>query len=109
MAAQLQGDWLELATASGSTIRVLKAAHPRARRLRLTVTPKGARVSYPDGTHPAQVSAFLRSHADWLEKKLDELNLIVKPMPPSSRCAAKRCCWTGPRVRTRGWNRSTAA
>ena len=82
MAAELQGDWLELATASGSTIRVLKAAHPRARRLRLTVTPKGARVSYPNGTHPSQVSAFLRSHADWLERKLDELNLIVKPLPP---------------------------
>lgn len=82
MAQQLEGDWLELATTGGSTIRVLKAAHPRARRLRLTVTPKGARVSYPRGTHPAQVSAFLRSHADWLEQKLDELNLLVKPLPP---------------------------
>ncbi|HET6430679.1 M48 family metallopeptidase [Dyella sp.] len=82
MAQHLEGDWLELATATGSTIRVLRAAHPRARRLRLTVTPKGARVSYPHGTHPAQVSAFLRSHADWLEQKLDELNLLVKPLPP---------------------------
>jgi len=82
MAQHLEGDWLELATAGGNTIRVLKAAHPRARRLRLTVTPKGARVTYPDGTHPAQVSAFLRHHADWLEQKLDELNLIVKPLPP---------------------------
>ncbi len=82
MAQHLEGDWLELATADGHTIRVLKAAHPRARRLRLTVTPKGARVTYPDGTHPAQVSAFLRHHADWLEQKLDELNLIVKPLPP---------------------------
>ena len=82
MAQQLEGDWLELATADGHTIRVQKAAHPRARRLRLTVTPKGARVSYPDGTHPAQVSAFLRHHADWLEQKLDELNLVVKPLPP---------------------------
>ncbi len=81
MAQHLEGDWLELATATGSTIRVLKAAHPRARRLRLTVTPTGARVSYPHGTHPAQVSAFLRSHADWLQQKLDELNLLVKPLP----------------------------
>jgi predicted metal-dependent hydrolase len=64
MAQHLEGDWLELATTAGSTIRVLKAAHPRARRLRLTVTPTGARVSYPHGTPPAQVSAFLRSHAD---------------------------------------------
>ncbi len=82
MAQHLEGDWLELATAGGNTIRVLKAAHPRARRLRLTVTPKGARVTYPDGTHPAQVSAFLRHHADWLEQKLDELNLVAKPRPP---------------------------
>jgi predicted metal-dependent hydrolase len=82
MAQHLEGDWLELATTGGSIIRVLKAAHPRARRLRLTVTSKGARVSYPNGTHPAQVSAFLRVHADWLEKKLDELNLVDKPLPP---------------------------
>jgi len=81
MAQHLEGDWLELATISGNTIMVLKAAHPRARRLRLTVTPKGARVSYPQGTHPAQVNAFLRSHAEWLEQKLDELNLIMKPLP----------------------------
>ncbi len=82
MAQHLEGDWLELATAGGNSIMVLKAAHPRARRLRLTITTKGARVSYPRGTHPAQVSAFLRSHADWLEQKLDELHLIVKPLPP---------------------------
>jgi predicted metal-dependent hydrolase len=82
MAQHLEGDWLELSTADGHVIRVLKAAHPRARRLRLTVTPKGARVSYPSGTHPAQVTAFLRHHADWLEHKLDELNLIVKPLAP---------------------------
>jgi predicted metal-dependent hydrolase len=81
MAQHLVGDWLELATTTGGTIRVLKAVHPRARRLRLTVTPTGARVSYPQGTHPAQVNAFLRNHADWLEQKLDELNLAVKPLP----------------------------
>ncbi|HEV7777811.1 MAG TPA: YgjP-like metallopeptidase domain-containing protein [Luteibacter sp.] len=76
-----QDDWLELATATG-TIRVLKSAHPRARRLRLTVTPKGARLTYPNGTHMSQVSAFLRHHADWLERKLDELNLDTKPLTP---------------------------
>ena len=82
MAQHLEGDWLELATAGGNTIRVLKSAHPRARRLRLTVTPKGARVTYPPGMHPAKISAFLRSHADWLEQKLDELQLLLKPLPP---------------------------
>ncbi|WEN15861.1 SprT family zinc-dependent metalloprotease [Rhodanobacter sp. AS-Z3] len=82
MAQHLEGDWLELATVGGSLIRVLKSAHPRARRLRLTITPQGARVTYPVGTHPAQVSAFLRTHAEWLEQKLDELHLIVEPLPP---------------------------
>lgn len=77
-----EGDWLELATATGGTIRVLKAAHPRARRLRLTVTPKGARLTYPNGTHVAQMTAFLRHHADWLEQKLDEFNLDGEPLPP---------------------------
>lgn len=82
MAQHLEGDWLVVATTAGRMLRVRKAAHPRARRLRLTVTTKGARISYPSGTHLAQVHAFLRDHADWLEQKLDELNLNVPPPPP---------------------------
>ena len=76
------GEWLELATLHGGTIKVLKSAHPRARRLRLTVTPRGARVSYPRGTHPAQVYAFLREHSDWLERKLGELHVPKRGPPP---------------------------
>jgi len=77
-----EGDWLELSTPTGGVIRVLKAAHPRARRLRLTVTPKGARLTYPNGTHTAQMAAFLRHHADWLEQKLGEFHMDAKPLPP---------------------------
>ena len=75
-------NYLELSTPKGETIKVLRAAHPRARRLRLTVTSGGARVSYPEGTHPAQVFAFLRKHANWLERKLDELQLDQVGPPP---------------------------
>lgn len=74
-------EWLELSTPAGGTIRVLKAAHPRARRLRLTVTPKGARLTYPNGTHPAQMTAFLRHHAGWLEQKLGEFHMDATPLP----------------------------
>jgi predicted metal-dependent hydrolase len=74
-------NYLELATDTGETIKVLRSAHPRARRLRLTVTSGGARVSVPSGTHPAQVFAFLRKHADWLERKLDELHIEDAPPP----------------------------
>ncbi|HEX7112299.1 MAG TPA: SprT family zinc-dependent metalloprotease [Mizugakiibacter sp.] len=73
---------LELSTPTGGTIKVVKAPHPRSRRLRLTVTPGGARVTYPHGTHPAEVFAFLRRHADWLERKLDELHLKHRGPPP---------------------------
>jgi predicted metal-dependent hydrolase len=75
-------NYLELSTPTGETIKVLRQAHPRARRLRLTVTSGGARVSYPHGTHPAQVFAFLRKHANWLERKLDELQLDNSGPPP---------------------------
>ena len=75
-------NYLELSTPNGETIKVLKKAHPQARRLRLTVTSGGARLSYPEGTHPAQVHAFLRKHADWLERKLDELQLDGGGPPP---------------------------
>ncbi|MGA9334933.1 MAG: SprT family zinc-dependent metalloprotease [Rudaea sp.] len=75
MKASGDNPYLELATPAGDTIKVLRNAHPRARRLRLTVTYGGARVSYPQGTHPAQVFAFLRKHADWLERKLGEFKL----------------------------------
>lgn len=74
--------YLELSTPAGETIKVLRTSHPRARRLRLTVTPGGARVSYPQGTHPAQVFAFLRKHANWLERKLDELTVDGDAPPP---------------------------
>jgi len=74
--------YLELSTPTGETIKVLKQAHPRARRLRLTVTSHGARLSYPEGTHPAQVFAFLRKNADWLERKLDQLQLDGAGPPP---------------------------
>jgi predicted metal-dependent hydrolase len=39
-------------------------------------------VSYPQGTHPAQVFAFLRKHANWLERKLDELQDNAALPPP---------------------------
>lgn len=74
-----ENSYLELPTPAGDTIKVLRKMHPRARRLRLTVTSGGARVTYPEGTHPAQVFAFLRKHGEWLERKLDELNLGSHP------------------------------
>lgn len=76
-----ENQYLELPTPAGDTIKVLRKSHPQARRLRLTVTSGGARVTYPEGTHPAQVVAFLRKHGEWLERKLDEFSLSAAPPP----------------------------
>ena len=78
---RVTGNWLELSTARGNRIKVLGRPHPRSTRLRLTVTAIGARVSYPYGTHPARVSAFLRENAEWLERELERHCLGRKARP----------------------------
>lgn len=79
--ARAGDEWIEVATRSGSTVKVLKASHSRATRLRLTVTPAGARLSCPRGTHPAQVTAFLQQQADWLATKVKEMHVRAPPAP----------------------------
>jgi len=66
-------DWLEVTAPGGGILKVQKCPHPRARRLRLTVSAEGARLSYPHGTRVAQMSAFLQQNAVWLAGKLAEI------------------------------------
>jgi predicted metal-dependent hydrolase len=101
MNLESENQYLELPTPTGEVIRVLRKSHPQARRLRLTVTSGGARVTCPKGTHPAQVFAFLRKHGEWLERKLGELNLADRPpaLEPGTttiiplRGESARLCW----------------
>jgi predicted metal-dependent hydrolase len=101
MNLESENQYLELPTPTGEVIRVLRKSHPQARRLRLTVTSGGARVTCPKGTHPAQVFAFLRKHGEWLERKLGELNLADRPaaLEPGAttiiplRGETTRLCW----------------
>jgi len=77
--------YLELPRPNGDTIKVLRTPHPAARRLRLTVTSHGARLTYPVGMQSSQVLAFLRKNAGWLEQKLDQLQidpLDSQPLTP---------------------------
>ena len=73
---------LEVETSQGRRVRVLATVSPRARRINLTVGAGGARVSMPEGTHPATIRAFLREHADWLAKKLRQLELTGRKLSP---------------------------
>ncbi len=99
-------DWLELATPAGGIVKVLKAVHPRARRLRLTVTARGARLSYPTGTRATQVSAFLRENAGWLERKLTEMRLDAGDVPPLRVGQPTEMPLRGEMVRL-GWGEAT--
>lgn len=76
--AAVQQDWFEVTDAEG-LLRLRRAVHPRARRLRLSVDINGARLTWPPGTHPAQAQAFVRQHAAWLRQKLYELHQDATP------------------------------
>ncbi len=101
MKPEIENQYLEVPTTTGEVIRVLRKSHPQARRLRLTITSGGARVTCPKGTHSTQVLAFLRQHGDWLAQKLDELRLVT-PLPALQlgttvviplRGESVRLCW----------------
>lgn len=81
MNLESENSYLELPTPDGKLIKVQRLCHPRARRMRLTVTSGGARVTYPVGTHPSSIAAFLRQNGEWLERKLGELKLGDRPAP----------------------------
>ena len=88
-------NWVQLETSRGRTIKVLTQVHPRARRISLSMGVGGPRVSAPRGTHPAEVKAFLRENADWLETKLREMErqgLRLTPPIPGIRDTLK---WRG--------------
>jgi hypothetical protein len=91
----MDGNWLELETRRGRTIKVLTAVHPRARRMSLSIGVGGPRLSTPRGTHPSTAKAFLRENVDWLEGKLREmerLGLRLTPPIPGLRDTLK---WRG--------------
>ncbi|MFN7184568.1 MAG: hypothetical protein ACK4MZ_10375, partial [Thermomonas haemolytica] len=61
---------IALALADGREISVLRVRDPRARRLRLSVSERGARLTVPPGTSLAAGERFLHQHRDWLAAQL---------------------------------------
>ena len=54
----------------GAPLEVRWVIEPRARRLRLTVSDSGARLTVPPGVAKSQAQAFLEQHRDWLQEQL---------------------------------------
>lgn len=66
----VQGDSVSLVLADGRRIDVLRVRDPRARRIKLSVDERGARLTLPLRASLAAGDRFLHAHRDWLALQL---------------------------------------
>jgi predicted metal-dependent hydrolase len=66
----IERDVLSLTLADGRTVPVQRVRDPRARRLKLAVDERGARLTVPLRASLASGERFLASHRDWLAEQL---------------------------------------
>lgn len=69
LASQRETERIELPLADGSLLPLLRVRDRRAKRLRLTVNERGARLSLPWRVAEAKVQDFLCQHLDWLARQ----------------------------------------
>ena len=98
---EIRKNWLKLQTPAGRTVKVLTHTHPRARRMSLSVGLQGPKLSTPRGTHPAQVKAFLKENADWLERQLRTLEKQGRKLAPPIPGVRDSILWRGSPVPVR--------
>ena len=67
----VQRDTLELELADGRRIEVQRVRDPRARRLKLSVDERGARLTLPPRASLASGERFLQEHRHWLSDQLE--------------------------------------
>ena len=67
----IERDAVELALADGRCVSVARVRDPRARRLKLSVDERGARLTLPARASLVSGERFLAEHRDWLATQLD--------------------------------------
>lgn len=72
-------DTFELALADGRTIRVKRARDPRARRIKLSVDERGARLTLPARASLVAGERFAVEHRDWLAAQIERHALDEAP------------------------------
>jgi len=72
-------DTFELALADGRTIRVRRARDPRARRIKLSVDERGARLTLPARASLVAGERFAIEHRDWLAAQIERHALEQAP------------------------------
>lgn len=78
----VQRDTVALAMDDGSEVAVVRVRDPRARRLRLSVDERGARLTLPPRASAASGDRFLEQHRDWLQEQLraHSIDDLVAPL-----------------------------
>ncbi len=80
--SRLQRDSIAFVLSDGRRIDVLRVRDPRARRLRLSVGERGARLTLPPRTSLVAGERFLHEHRDWLTEQLAPREDDVQPLVP---------------------------
>ena len=70
---------IEFALADGHPVTVLRVRDPRAKRLRLSVDERGARLTLPPRTSLVAGERFLHEHRDWLALQLRQQQFGALP------------------------------
>jgi predicted metal-dependent hydrolase len=60
----------------GSEIPVLRVRHPRARRIKLSVSERGVRLTLPVRASLRSADAFLHEHRDWIAMQLPRWHAV---------------------------------
>jgi predicted metal-dependent hydrolase len=79
----LERDTLHFTLADGRAIEVQRVRHPRARRLKLSVDERGARLTLPARSSLVAGERFLVEHRDWLAAQL--AHYVDAALPPLQR------------------------
>src|SRR5690606_14192311 len=66
----LERDSFDFTLGDGRSIRINRVRDPRARRLRLSVDDRGARLTLPPRASLVSGERFVREHGDWLAQQL---------------------------------------
>jgi predicted metal-dependent hydrolase len=71
----LERDCLQLPLADGRVVEIQRVRNPRAKRLRLSVDERGARLTLPVRASAISGDRFLAEHREWLASQLDRFAL----------------------------------
>ena len=79
----IERDSIELALADGRSVPVARVRDPRARRLKLCVDERGARLTLPPRASAISGERFLNEHRDWVAEQLEHYATdAVEPLQP---------------------------